>query len=92
MRKRVTIITVEQERTIEIHWQGQRRESLCEQCGGEARMLTPGEAAAVAGVSPQMVCGWVETGRLHFTKTPDGLLLVCLDSLSRLPNGRLIAG
>jgi excisionase family DNA binding protein len=92
LKKRVTIITVEQERIIEIHWQGQRRESLCQQCGAEVRMLTPDEAAGLIGVSPPTVCDWAETGRLHFTKTSDGLLLVCLNSLSRLPIGRLIAG
>jgi hypothetical protein len=90
LKKKVTIITVEQERVIEIRWQGQSRQSLCEQCGVPSRMLTPGEAAAVVGVSSQTLCDWAEAGRVHFTKGPDGLPLVCLNSLSGLPHGRLI--
>lgn len=92
MRKKVTIISVEKERVIEIRWQGRSRESLCEQCGVQARMLTLDEAAVVAGVSPSQVRDWVDTGGVHFTRTSDGLL-VCLDSLvacrmAGLPQGR----
>ena len=89
LRKRVTIISVEKERVIEIRWQGRNRESGCEQCGTQTRLLTPGEAALVAGVSSSLICDWVETGRVHFTKTSEGLLLVCLNSLGRLLNGRV---
>ena len=92
MGKKVTIISVEKERVIEIRWQGQRRESLCEQCGIEVLMLTLDETAVLARVSSGLVRGWVETGRVHFTKNSDGLLLVCLNSLGRLPDGRLIDG
>jgi hypothetical protein len=92
LRKKVTIISVEKERVIEIRWQGPRREILCEQCGARVRMLTADEAAVVAGVSPSAVCDWVETGRVHFTRDSDGLLLVCLNSIGCLPEGRLIAG
>ena len=88
MRKRVTTITVESERVIEIRWQGRRRERRCERCGVEVRMLTPSEAAAVADVSSQTVLGWVEAGFVHFIKTSEGLL-VCLDSLGPLAYRRL---
>lgn len=53
-------------------------------------MLTPDETAIIAGVSSGKVYDWVETGRVHSTRTSEGLLLVCLNSLYPLPNGRLI--
>lgn len=89
MRKRVTTITVESERVIEIRWQGRRREGRCERCGIEARLLTPSEAAVVAGVSQPTVLGWVESGLVHLTESADGPL-VCLDSLGLPASGRMI--
>ena len=86
MKKRVTIISVERERVVEIRWRGRARESLCAQCGRKARMLTPDEAAVVAGVNSPGIYRLVETGRLHFTKTSEGLVLVCLNSLGLLAN------
>jgi excisionase family DNA binding protein len=47
-------------------------------------MLTPDEAAVVAGVGLPGIYGLLEAGRLHFTKTSEGLVLVCLNSLGRL--------
>lgn len=88
MRKKVTVITVEQERVVEIRWRGRTRESRCEQCGADARMLTADEAAAIAGVSPAVLSGWAEAAGLHLTTTSEGLLLVCLNSLGRIPHGK----
>jgi predicted site-specific integrase-resolvase len=44
-------------------------------------MVTPQQASAIAGVSVRTINRWVEAGRVHFMETPDGLLLLCLDSL-----------
>lgn len=82
MKKKITIITVEQERVIEIRLKGRRRENTCEQCGCP-RLLTTDEAAVVVCVSPQVILGWVETASLHFTQSRNGVLLVCFDSLSQ---------
>lgn len=92
LRKKVTVITVDKERVIEIHWHGQRRESRCEMCRSQVCLLTPDEAAVVAGVSPLIICRWIETGRVHFTRTSDDLLLVCLNSLGQLPSLTLSDG
>lgn len=92
LKKRVTIISVERERIIEIRRGGRRSEDWCEHCGIETRMLAPEELAVIAGISSPVVCGLVETGRLHATRTQDGLLRVCLNSLQDLSNGRLTTG
>jgi hypothetical protein len=44
-------------------------------------MLTPEVAARLASVSPRTIYRWIEAGALHFTETPDGILLVCQASL-----------
>jgi hypothetical protein len=53
----------------------------CPDCPGPAGMLTPDEAAAVAGVSPRVIREWAEAARLHSVETSDGALLICLKSL-----------
>ena len=75
------------ETTIETHevWVVRRRSggpAWCEECAGQRGMLTPEEAATLARVSPRAIYKWVEAGRLHFTETADGALLVCPASLS----------
>jgi hypothetical protein len=45
-------------------------------------MVTPEQAAAIVGSSVRAVNQSVEAGRVHFLETPDGGLLVCVNSLS----------
>ena len=92
LRKRVMIISVERERVIEIRRRGNGSEEWCEQCGTKTRMLAPEELAVIAGMSLPVARGLVETGRLHSTRTQNGLLLVCLNSLQVLSNGKLTTG
>ena len=53
----------------------------CPACGGEAQMLTPEQAAAMARVTVRAVNRRVEDGSVHFLETADGLLWVCVSSL-----------
>ena len=46
-------------------------------------MLTPEQAAAVAGVTVRAVNRRVEDGSVHFLETADGRLLLCADSVSQ---------
>lgn len=77
-RKRRRKITIETDQVLIIKRSGSVAPA-CEQCGG--RLVTQEEAIAVAGVSPRVIHRWVESGMIHFTKTLEGLLLICLDSL-----------
>jgi excisionase family DNA binding protein len=52
----------------------------CDACGARVRMLTPEEAATVSGVSTRTVYRRVEAGQIHFAETPEGTLLICLNS------------
>ena len=47
-------------------------------------MLTVEEAAAVVQGTPGAIQRWVETERLHHSQTPEGSVLICLNSLLQL--------
>ena len=53
----------------------------CAACAQTVMMLTPEDAATVAGVSARTIYRWVETDRAHFDEAPNGTLRVCLNSL-----------
>lgn len=53
----------------------------CEECAAEALLLTPDEAAALAGLSVRAIYRMIEEKQIHFKETPDGPLLVCLRNL-----------
>jgi hypothetical protein len=76
-----SVITIE---THEVWVLGKTRHSrlsLCSQCGTEARMIEPAEAAMLGGVSLRTIFRWMEEGRVHFTEATDGELFLCLNSL-----------
>ena len=52
----------------------------CRECAG--RLVNQEEAVIVAGITSRAIHRGVEARRVHFTETAEGLLLVCLDSLS----------
>lgn len=55
---------------------------LCAECStGDAFMVTPEQAAAVAKVSVRVIFRWLEAGAIHFVEGADGSLAVCLRSL-----------
>lgn len=79
-KERRTEITLKTERTISIK-SSRALTALCEACGREVQMFTPGQAALITGLSSREVYHRVEMGEVHFMETVEGLLLVCLDSL-----------
>jgi hypothetical protein len=81
--RRKTRITIETERFLSLRQTGagSKRIAWCAVCGAERRLVTPTEAAALAGASERMIYQLVESGALHFTEDADGRVLVCLGSL-----------
>jgi len=53
----------------------------CDGCGSETGMLAPEDAAVAARTSPRRIYQKIEAGQLHFVELPEGLLLVCSESL-----------
>jgi hypothetical protein len=84
-----TEITIEVEEVIQGSSQSRRLpQEWCPACGTQAVLVSPEQAAAIAGVSVRKINRWVETGIIHFLETNDGLLLVCVHSLGQIPEMR----
>jgi len=82
-KTRRTEITVETDEIVVISGTRRAVQAWCPECDEAVRMITPDEAAALASASSRTIYQAVEDGRLHNIETTDGVLLVCLKSLSR---------
>jgi hypothetical protein len=63
---------------------GSRATLQCPQCGGRVRMMTLEETVVLTGASSREIHRRVEAGEIHFAETAEGLLLVCLNSLTAI--------
>ena len=79
-RKR-TEVTIETETHVVWRRDAGALRAWCNGCGAESLMLTPREAALLAGVTTRHIYERVERGALHSKELPDGTLLVCAPSL-----------
>ena len=79
--KRRTEITIETQRLLMLSKRKLSVVAWCASCHERVRMVTADEAARMAGVSARTIYRRVEAERVHFAETPEGLLLVCTNSL-----------
>jgi hypothetical protein len=83
MKRKRTEIMLEIDELIHVGGHGKSvTRAWCSACSSEAVMVTPEQAAAIVGSSVRAVNQSVEAGQVHFLETPDGGLLVCVNSLS----------
>ena len=76
-------ITIETERTLIIRRARNPEMQWCATCQQNVAMVSAEEAALIARVSSRTIYRRVESGDLHFSETPDGLLRICPRSLPR---------
>jgi hypothetical protein len=90
--KRRTEITIETERLLvfgrNLGITGSRSQEQhprplvwCLSCADHVRPLTTDEAAIQAHVTSLTIFHWVESETLHYIESPEGLLLICPNSL-----------
>jgi hypothetical protein len=80
MLKRRTEITVETDRLLVIR--GHKKViAWCAPCARHREMLATDDAALAAHVKSSTIFHWAESGRIHGSETPEGLLLICPESL-----------
>jgi hypothetical protein len=79
--KRRTEIIIETERLLIVGGRKKRTINWCAPCGKHVEALTTDEAALLARVTSRTIFSWVEAGRVHYMETPEGLLLICPNSL-----------
>ena len=70
-----TEITVETERLVIINHR--RRNAWCPSCARYVEMLTVDDAAILFHVASRTIFHWAESGVVHSSETPEGLLLIC---------------
>lgn len=74
-----TEITFEMDRLIVLN--RSRKSEWCTSCSRPVEMLSVDDAALVAQVNSVTIFRWAIAGDLHSSETPDGLLLICPNSL-----------
>lgn len=89
MRRRLEI-SRETERLVVVRRQGRPVTAQCEICGGEVRLVGLEEAALISGKSLRQLVRETDDKTVHYLETPDGLLLICLNSL--IPSGDALNG
>ena len=82
MKKRRIVITRETDELLVVRAPARSGKAWCPECAAHVWMLAPEAATAVTGLSARAIYRLVEAGQIHFTETPDGLLLVCPDSFA----------
>jgi hypothetical protein len=70
-----TEIVVETDRLVVIN--RRRKTAWCRECSRYVEMLSIDEATIFARVNSRTIFRWVESGEVHSSETPEGLLLIC---------------
>jgi hypothetical protein len=80
VRRRTEIIVETQEQVV-MRRAGREAVAWCVGCAEPARWLTLDKAMALIGASSREIHRRLEAGQVHFTETPEGFVLVCMNSL-----------
>ena len=86
-RKKTTIVTFESRERMSVRKESPRIFAWCEECGADVWMVTPNEAALMAGTDVRGVFRGVEAGTIHFMESEEGGLMICAKSLESIPKG-----
>ena len=82
MKRRIEIAQ-ETNQLIVLRRQGNAIQSgWCDRCAEQVQMVTSEQGALIAGMSLRQIVRETDAGKLHFQETPDGRLLICLNSLN----------
>ena len=81
MPRNIIEITVEAERLLIFHRQFRAVRAWCLSCDCEVEMVSPVEAASLAGVRPSVISHRAQAGEIHYGCAAGGEVLICLKSL-----------
>jgi len=76
-------VTIETEESIVLRGSPNRSSALmwCPGCRRQVEMVTPEQAAQIAGVSTRTIYLWLESGAVHFVEDREHLL-ICVSAIS----------
>ena len=80
-RKKRTETTIEAHQYFVVRGPEKPVLAWCPACDAQTRMVAPEVAAILCSVTTLTAYRWVQDARIHFTETPEGALVVCLNSL-----------
>ncbi len=82
MAKRIrTECSVEIDDVLVVNRSGHSVEGWCSECNRETTLVTPEDAANIAGIGTRFVYRLIEVGEVHSQEAPGEVLLLCLGSL-----------
>jgi len=76
-----TECTVEIDDVLVVNRSGHSVEGWCSGCNSETTLVTPEDAANIAGIGARFVYRLIEVGEVHSQEGPGDVLLLCLGSL-----------
>jgi len=79
--KRRTEITIEASRLTIIGHVGGATRAWCPLCDAQVEIVSPDQAATLSRASTRVIHRMVDEEKLHFIETPDGSLLICVNSI-----------
>jgi hypothetical protein len=83
LRRRIAVTVEKSEISISIP-AAISEQAYCERCGRDVQMLSVALAAGLAGVPERLLYQRVEAGTTHFVERPNGVILVCSESLGEI--------
>jgi len=80
-KTKTTEITFETDELFIIKRRDESTRIRCETCGALVQMVSLAEAASISRVNELAICEQVKARVLHSRVTPEGQVLICLNSL-----------
>ncbi|HUJ41123.1 MAG TPA: hypothetical protein VLW54_11305 [Candidatus Acidoferrales bacterium] len=81
-------ITVETEEIVVVSGRRGAVRRRCAKCGQEVSMVSPQQAAQIAGVTVLTMYQWITEGKVHSCEPERGALFVCVRSLTPASGAR----
>jgi hypothetical protein len=75
------VITIETHSLTVLQMRDRASRHWCAACGAETLMATAMQAARAFSITQRTIFRLVENNRIHFVETPEGQMMICLDSL-----------
>ena len=84
MKRKRTEVTIETDEIWIIRRPGSGFQAWCAECDKQTTMITTDEAALLTEQDGRDIYRQVESGLIHCAKMPEGMVLVCSNSIVKL--------
>lgn len=81
MEQRKTEIFIQTRERIFVRGGSQTEQLFCKFCDAETVLIAPERAAVALNLTTREIYRRIESGKVHFIETSNGLVFICLSSL-----------